>query len=387
MRPAGEPIMRPAMERPRERPAPGFILALILGAFPWSPAGSGVDDHQPAPKAMQGTKTVEIADGVHLFLHPDATEDWPQGNTIVIEGDRGLFVVDSAYLPSTARDDLRLIRTLSKKPVRYLLNTHWHYDHNLGNAVYAEAWPAAEIVAQAETRRLMDANVAGYPARVIAPGSQPAKTLATLREQLASGKNADGRALSDAEREALRRNIAARQNEMTELAAWTYTRPTLIFDQLLTLDLGHREVSVRHHLRGNTPGDAFVYLPHERILITGDLLVAPVPFAFNSYPSEWIRTLHALADLDPKVIVPGHGPVQNDTTYLREVTALLEAVVGRVREATGRGLRLEETRKTVTLDDYRKRFAGDDPARAGLFDEVFLRPIIERAFMEATGQI
>jgi len=379
--------MRESVPHRPARPAPGLYPAIIFVVFTCVSARHEAADSRRIPEAAPGTRVVEIAPGVHLLQHPDATEDWPQGNTIVIEGDKGLFVVDSAYLPSTARSDLRLIRKLSRKPVRYLLNTHWHYDHNLGNAVYAEAWPAAEIIAQAETRRIMDANVAGYPARVIAPGAEPVKTLATLREQLATGKTAGGKPLSDAEREALRRNIAARENEMTELSGWTYARPTMTFDQLLTIDIGHREVSVRHMLRGNTPGDAFVYLQQEKILITGDLLVAPVPFAFNCYPAEWIRTLHALADLDAKVIIPGHGPAQNDATYLRQVTSLLQAVVSRVKEATGRGLRLEETRKLVTLDDFRKQFAGDDPVKGELFDEVLLRPVVERAFMEATGQI
>jgi len=194
--------MRESTRRRPASPATGIlplILCLVV-CFPAHPEAAG---SRPAAETAPATRVVEIASGIHLFLHPDATEDWPQGNTIVIEGDKGLFVVDSAYLPSTARSDLRLIRKLSSKPVRYLLNTHWHYDHNLGNAVYAEAWPAAEIIAQAETRRIMDANVAGYPARVIAPGAQPVKTLATLREQLASGKTADGEPLSDAEREIL----------------------------------------------------------------------------------------------------------------------------------------------------------------------------------------
>jgi cyclase len=386
-----------ARERPPRR-APGAPATLaahlalvsvlgIPGALPAWGAGPPAAGGAAAVAASAGGAPVAVAAGVYVIVHADATEDWPQGNTIVIDGDDGVLVVDSCYLPSAARADIRQIRKLTSHPVRYLLNTHWHYDHNLGNSAYRDAFPAIEIIAQSETRRLMDANVAGYPARVLAASSQPRQTIASLKERLASGKQPSGEALGAEQRARLARDLERRENEMAELASFRYEPPTVTFDQSLTLHLGRREARIEHLLRGNTPGDAFVYLPLEKVLITGDLLVAPVPFAFNSYPSEWIRTLKMLAAMDTEIIVPGHGPVQRDKEYLLAVTTLLESVVAQMRAATSRGLRGDDAKKAIDLEELRRRFVAGDAARIELFREVFETPFLERAYLEATGSL
>lgn len=68
----------------------------------------------------------KIAEGVYTIRHKDAPDTFPQGNTTVIIGDREVLVVDSCYLPSSAREDIAQIRQWTNKPVRYLVNTHWH---------------------------------------------------------------------------------------------------------------------------------------------------------------------------------------------------------------------------------------------------------------------
>jgi len=68
--------------------------------------------------------------------------------------------------------------------------------------------------------------------------------------------------------------------------------------------------------RGNTPGDAVAWLPKEQIVAAGDLVVYPMPYFYDGYPSEWIQTLQSLAQLDATTIVPGHGPIMHDKAYL-----------------------------------------------------------------------
>src|SRR3954463_7644760 len=74
--------------------------------------------------------TTKIAGGVYMIRHPDAPDTFPQGNTTLIIGDRECLVIDSGFLPSSAKEDIAQIRQWTNKPVRYLLNTHWHLDHN-----------------------------------------------------------------------------------------------------------------------------------------------------------------------------------------------------------------------------------------------------------------
>lgn len=88
------------------------------------------------------TRTVtKLADGVYEIRHPDAPDTFPQSNTTVIIGDEAVLVVDSCLLPSAAREDVAQIRQWTDKPVTWLLNTHWHFDHTLGNATYQAAFP------------------------------------------------------------------------------------------------------------------------------------------------------------------------------------------------------------------------------------------------------
>ena len=134
-----------------------------------------------------------------------------------------------------------------------------------------------------------------------------------------------------------------------------------------------------HLGRGNTRGDLVVYLPRERVLVTGDLVVNPVPFSFGSYLGEWIETLKKLRAIEADVIVTGHGPVQRDKAYIETVGSLLESTLAQAREAVRKGLSLEETRKAVNLDAFRQRLAGDDPARRRAFDAFFVTPAVERA--------
>ena len=71
----------------------------------------------------------QLAPGVYTIRHADPTDDFPDGNTTVVIGEREVLVVDTCYLPSSADADIALIRGWTDKPVRWVLNTHWHNDH------------------------------------------------------------------------------------------------------------------------------------------------------------------------------------------------------------------------------------------------------------------
>ena len=93
------------------------------------------------------------------------------------------------------------------------------------------------------------------------------------------------------------------------------------------IDLGNREVQVKFLGRGNTNGDTVVYLPRERIVMTGDLVVNPIPFFYDGYPTEWIKTLQNLSQLDADTVVPGHGPILHGKSQLYLIRDMMQSAV------------------------------------------------------------
>jgi glyoxylase-like metal-dependent hydrolase (beta-lactamase superfamily II) len=108
-----------------------------------------------------------------------------------------------------------------------------------------------------------------------------------------------------------------------------------------------------------------------------------VPFAFGSYPATWPAALDSIIALRPRVLVPGHGPVMRDLTYVRTVRDMLIAARDQAGAAAARGDSLGQALQAVTLDDYRRRLAGDEKWMNWMFQNFFLRPTVTRAFEAA----
>jgi len=325
-------------------------------------------------------QVTKLADGVYSIEHGDLHDGNVNGNTTVIMGDREVFVVDSCYLPSLAGEDIAQIRKWTDKPVAYLLNTHFHNDHNNGNRTYLDAFPSLAIIAQEETKKDMDLI---QPGNVERAPRQLAATIAAFQQ----GKAPNGRALTDDEKKQVRELLPGMERREAELKTLVYQSPTLVFTDKLDIDLGNRSAQVKHLGRGNTPGDAIVYLPKEKILIAGDLLVHPIPYTYDGYPAEWSQTLEKMAQLDVEVIVPGHGQVLHGKAYLNLVTDLLKSSVdqmqARIRQIGHPGFHsLDDVKSSVDLTPFRNKFAGDDRQLQAEFDDMAAH-LVKITFSEA----
>jgi cyclase len=324
----------------------------------------------------QAERTVtKLADGVYEIRHE------PNGNTTVIIGDRQVFVVDTCFLPSAAREDIAQIRQWTDKPVSFVLNTHFHNDHNFGNRIYMDAFPAVTVIAHVETKKEMD---------LFGPGSARREEQSAIdyQKMLDSGKAPDGSALTDDDRAQLKKAIPRVLARSEELKAVTFQSATLTFDHDFMIDLGHREVQVKFLGRGNTGGDAVVYLPREKILITGDLVVAPIPYIYDGYPTEWAQTLQNLAQLNADTIVPGHGPVMHDKAQMYLIRDFLQSAVEQMNVKLGQTSpamfqTLDDVKGSVDLTAFRARFIGDDKDLGDAFDEASAH-LVKVVFEEAS---
>jgi len=313
----------------------------------------------------------ELAPGIYTIRHADPTDDFPDGNTTVVIGEREVLVIDTCYLPSSADADIALIRGWTDKPVRWVLNTHWHNDHVGGNQRYRLAWPGADVVGHEETRRMINGRVPSYVRRFVATDSTFARQREALRLSAETGVDEKGKTVDAAAVVRPAASLAKLEAARREFAAIVIEAPTVTFESGLRIDLGGRVVELKHLGRGNTGGDVVAWLPAERILVAGDLVDHPVPYAFAGYPGEWIGTLDRLAALDPLLVVPGHGEVLRGKGYIERVAALIRGIrqqVNDLLEKNGGSFALDEVQKAVDLSAARREFAGDDADNREFFD-------------------
>ena len=327
-----------------------------------------------AAASDSGARMLRIADNVFVIEHDDATDEWPHGNTGVIVGRTGVFVIDSGYLPSRARADIALIRRVTDKPVRCLMTTHWHFDHNNGAIAYVEAFPGLTLLAERNTARWIELNQEYWKALSTAPTSARREALAKLQ--------------ADVDGPAGERVVAKRRAELEELATLKVVVPTQLFDGRLSMDFEGTRIEIEDHGRANSPNDATVWLPAERILFAGDILVrSPLPYVGASWPVGWATVLRDLEGLPASAIVPGHGPVQLDHGYTRALRELIEATLVRVEKLVRAGRSLAEVQDELDLDDVRKRVPEWSGTAVSDEDWTYTRrTLAERAFMGLRGQ-
>jgi cyclase len=357
------------------RPAVSLIRslsALTLVTLSSLCAASVIGASWPGPTA------VELAPGIVQFISPDLAGN-VDGNSVAVFTDRDVLVFDATLLAASADALLRELRQRTPKPVRYLVNSHWHPDHSGGNEAFEKAYPDVEIIASERTRELMDNSGSVYLKTLEFETTQSNQE---IDKELKSGKTSDGRALSPADRERLHAELALRARFLDEFKATRTKLPTLTFGDSLTLVHGGREFRFLR-LPGHTAGDIAVFLPAEKVLLTGDLLAFPVPFCADSHPSAWIESLEALSRLDAKIIVPGHGPAQPDSSFLQLELDSFRSIQQQVRDALHRGLTLQETQKVVNLAAIRAKFTHDDANLNADFDGNFA-PIVRQFYDEAT---
>jgi glyoxylase-like metal-dependent hydrolase (beta-lactamase superfamily II) len=347
----------------------GFVLAL-----PFARAD------EPYPFSFD---EVTLAPGVVAFIEK-MDHAIVSGNSVAIIGDDGVAIVDTGHHPRLTRAMVERLRAITPKPVLYVVNTHWHNDHVSGNSVWAAAFPHARFIAHSFTARTMDAEIRPY----MGGGCEAflRKQSAPLREMVAQGKDAEGKALPEARMTRLRQVIADADAGERECGEFRYRGADLAFDERLTLRLGGREVEVLYLGRANTAGDAIVYVPDVRVLMTGDVLVHPFPFATQSYIGEWARVLRRVEAMDAAVIVPGHGPAMRDKAYLRQMAELMESIDAQVNAAWRDGMTLEELRPRVDLAAMRERFAAGSAFIGANFDAA-AASAVDRAWQQKRGHL
>ena len=269
-----------------------YLVALLLAILP-----------QSSNSIITGKayKFEKITDGV---FYATATGSMVTGsNNVAIIGRRDVLVVDTGTSPAAARAFLEDLKAITTKPVRYVVNTHFHYDHTDGNQVYAGK---ADIIAHEYVRfAIQNLNVLRREPYKTSQLTNVPNRIETLKKQIADAKEPQTKA-------GLEQQLRVAQEGWEQLKEITPTPPSVTYSKKKVLNLGGREVQLLFLGRGHTNGNTVVFLPKEKIVCTGDLMESQIAYMGDAQFDAWITTLDALKKLDFETDLPGHGaPFRN----------------------------------------------------------------------------
>jgi glyoxylase-like metal-dependent hydrolase (beta-lactamase superfamily II) len=280
-----------------------MVIALMTAA---SGALMPATAQEAATESAKAATVKQIASDLYFFY------DYDGSNAAFLVTDEGVLVIDTRQHPRAGQDLLDRIRTITEKPIRWVINSHFHGDHTFGNATFRKE--GATFVAHSETARLMQlvqpkemARRGGY---FKSHGYDPSDVKLVL--------------------------------------------PDVTFDKTMTIRLGGREVRLLYLGPGQQDGDTFILFPHARALVTpGSFAKHSMPnMAFTTSVENWIKLLDQVAAIDVDVILPGHGDVANRAD-VKELSAMLSDEYATVKAAIARGTPLTEAQRTLTFPQYK----------------------------------
>jgi cyclase len=340
----------------RSKTAASVTLVLLLGACtdastaPESPsAAGGVETPrplQPVDGTLRSDSHVleQLAPGV--FLATGAGSVQVMSNALVVVNEDHVLVVDSHVTADAARALIDSVSALTDKPLRYLVNSHFHFDHAHGNQVFPEG---IEIIGHEYTRQRLLGDVLAEPTyRILGSPDSVAPQIAALESRLSESSD------EDQERTALEAQLAMQRRHLAALGEVRPTPPSLTLTEKLTLFRGGREIQLLHLGRGHTGGDVVVYLPAEKLAFTGDLFYGGAPYLGDGYPQDYVATLEALKALDVDVLVGGHGPPVRDRAVLDQAQQYIRTYWDQVTGFHARGLSLDEALQQLDLSGYER---------------------------------
>jgi glyoxylase-like metal-dependent hydrolase (beta-lactamase superfamily II) len=334
-----------------------------------------------AAAVPEGLQLQAVAPGIYAAIRREPPGLLEHANSLVIVDDDGVVVVDAQMTVAATRELVRAIRALTRQPVRYVVNTHWHDDHVHGNEAYALAWPGVRFVSSAATRTDLAARGAANRREFVA---KLPDEMAMLRHQLQAGRALEPRTLDPngppmdgAARSAYCSDLRQGEAYMGSQAATHVRLADLAVDGELVLHLGSREVQIVNVGHAHTAGDLVVWLPGERILAAGDVVSGYAPMAApDADLAAWIAALDRLRALEPRVVLPGHGPVLEGTAQLLRTQELLRQVRQRAGAAYRAGMTPGQLIAAVDGTDLALDWAGDDTVRQLLFWSFFFQPAV-----------
>lgn len=271
----------------------------------------------------------DIGNGVYGYVQPDGTWGWSNAGLIVSDGET--LLVDTLMSVPLTREMLDQFRRVpGGERIDRLVNTHANPDHFFGNGLVADA----EIIGTNEAKQEM----AGFNPRMLAALKDNYPQMGDAGEFLfeTMGRKFDFSGVDEV------------------------TLPTRTFDQRLDIAVGSKAVELIDLGPAHTASDTIVWVARDRTVFTGDLLFNEGhPIMWAGPVENWIVACQYIIDLDPEVVVPGHGPI-TDVQAVRNMQAYFEYIREEARRRYDAGLSFDEAARDINMAEYR---GWSDPER------------------------
>jgi glyoxylase-like metal-dependent hydrolase (beta-lactamase superfamily II) len=349
-------------------------VAIVLTAI--SPRAGG--DEGPFQFEFQ-----EIGPGVWAGIRPDGPRFPVMGNTTFVISDAGVVVFDGGGMPAMAEQIIAKVRSLTDKPVTHVVISHWHGDHYFGAYRFAEEFPNVQFIAHEFTNEVMNSSRITYVDR---ERNFIERNMEEFRKIVATGKDSEGNEQSAADRREYARIIDDAEVIDFEFNRARITPANVVFSDQYTIQSGDRSIELKYLGHANTAGDIVMWLPEERIVATGDIVVLPTPYAFNVPPRAWADTLRALNGLDYTTLVPGHGKIQTDTGYVDLIIEAAESIADQRDAMLASGMSKEEVEAKLDFSAYETRFTHGDEYVKSYYHAYFEKPFRAAAMKALTGE-
>ena len=321
------------------------IVATLTG-LPWL-VNESVSESQG--QAGPAYRFEELADGVHFAIGTGAMT--VMSNAMVIINDDHVMLVDTSVTPAAAGALVSQINAeLTDKPIRYVFNSHYHFDHAHGNQIFGDD---VEIIGHDYVRQQHLSNVLEQRTNrsfteVIPP------QLDHLRQQIS-------RTTDNAERARLQTDLRIGEAHWNALRETEVTPPNVTYNDTMTIHKGSREIQLHFLGRGHTGGDTMVLLPAERIVFTGDFMLGQpdnprLSYMGDGFVDEWPASLGRLKQLEFDIIVPGHGEPFRDRGQIDLYQRYLTDFWAQVSNLRAQGLSTAEATDRVDMSEYETQY-------------------------------
>ncbi len=292
-----------------------------------------------APGASANLFNIEkVVDGVYAALaRPQVLTNC---NAAIFVNSQDVLVVDAHSKPSAAAALIAQIKKeITAKPVRYLVNSHFHWDHTQGDAAYKASGAKVDIIASEVTKQLMTQL----------SRDRLRESLDGVSKQIDDVQGRLAEAASAVEKERYTELIRQLKAYQSEMKSYTLELPTITFAKSHVIKDAAGDLHIEFHGRAHTAGDVAVFSPRKRVVASGDTIIGFLPNIADGYPRPWPATINSVGQLAFDHIIPGHGPVHHDRARMTQMRNYIEELTGRVEEGKKAGKPLAELQKTLTV--------------------------------------